>query len=183
MIAPLPGITTLKPGSATLPLPGIDVAVLNECGEPSSSGLLAITFPWPSMLRGVHKDSRRYEETYWKKWGGRYYFTGDGAKRDEEGYFWLMGRVDDVMNVSGHRLGTMEVESAFVDHHSVAEAAVIGVDHAIKGQAIIAFVTLKEGFHSSKHLSEELKQHIVYKIGAIARPEKIIFICDLPKTR
>jgi acetyl-CoA synthetase len=183
MIAPLPGLTALKPGSATLPLPGVNVAVLNEAGEPSSSGLLAITSPWPSMLRGVHKDPKRYEETYWKKWNGRYYFTGDGAKQDSDGYFWLMGRVDDVMNIAGHRIGTMEVESAFVDHRSVAEAAVIGIADPIKGQAIAAFVTLKEGFQSSKELSEELKRHIVSKIGAIARPEKIIFIYDLPKTR
>jgi acetyl-CoA synthetase len=183
MIAPLPGLTPLKPGSATLPLPGVEVAILNEEGNFSSSGLLAITSPWPSMLRGVYKDPKRYEETYWKKWNGRYYFTGDGARQDADGYFWLMGRVDDVMNVSGHRIGTMEVESAFVSHRSVAEAAVIGIAHPIKGQAIAAFVTLKEGFHSSKALSEELKQHIVNTIGGIARPEKIIFIYDLPKTR
>lgn len=183
MIASLPGLIALKPGSATLPLPGVQVAVLNESGECSSSGLLAITSPWPSMLRGVHKDSKRYEETYWKKWNSRYYFTGDGAKQDADGYFWLMGRVDDVMNIAGHRIGTMEVESAFVNHLSVAEAAVIGVDHPIKGQAIAAFVTLREGFHPSKDLAEELKQHIVNKIGVIARPEKIIFIYDLPKTR
>ncbi len=183
MIAPIPGLTALKPGSATLPLPGVDVAILNEQGEHSSSGLLAITSPWPSMLRDVHKDPKRYEDTYWKKWEGRYYFTGDGAKQDVDGYFWLMGRVDDVMNISGHRIGTMEVESAFVDHRSVAEAAVIGISHPIKGQAIAAFVTLKEEFYSSKELEEELKQHIVNKIGAIARPEKIIFIYDLPKTR
>lgn len=183
MIAPLPGLTPLKPGSATLPLPGINIAVLNELGEPSSSGLLAITSPWPSMLRGIHNDSNRYEETYWKKWNGRYYFAGDGAKHDTEGYYWLMGRVDDVMSISGHRIGTMEVESAFVGHLSVAEAAVIGIDHPIKGQAIAAFVTLKEGVKAHPDLAEELKQHIVNKIGAIARPEKIIFIYDLPKTR
>ena len=183
MIAPLPGLVSLKPGSATFPLPGVDVAILNEKGEAASSGLLAITSPWPSMLRGVYKDPKRYEETYWKKWDGRYYFTGDGAKQDEDGYLWLMGRVDDVMNVSGHRLGTMEVESAFVNHLSVAEAAVIGISDPIKGQAIAAFVTLKEGFHPSQDLADELKQHVVQKIGAIARPEKILFIYDLPKTR
>lgn len=183
MIAPLPGITPLKPGSATVPLPGIEVGIFNDAGESSSSGLLAMTSPWPSMLRGIYGDSKRYEETYWKKWNGQYYFTGDGAKQDEEGYFWLMGRVDDVMNISGHRLGTMEVESAFVSHESVAEAAVIGIDHPIKGQAIVAFVTLREGFSQNKDLLDELKQHIVNKIGPIARPEKVIFICDLPKTR
>ncbi len=183
MIAPMPGLTPLKPGSATSPLPGISVAVMNDRGESQVSGLLAITKPWPSMLRGIYKDPARYEATYWNKWNGQYYFTGDGVKRDDEGYYWLMGRVDDVLNVSGHRFGTMELESAFVDHSSVAESAVIGIDHSIKGQAIAAFVTLKEGFTFSEELIEELKQHIVSKIGAIARPDKVIFIYDLPKTR
>jgi acetyl-CoA synthetase len=183
MIAPIPGLTSLKPGSATMPLPGVDVAIFNEAKETSSTGFLALTSPWPSMLRGVHKDPKRYEETYWKKWEGHDYFTGDGAKQDQDGYFWLMGRVDDVINVSGHRIGTMEIESAFVDHPCVAEAAAIGISHPIKGQAIAAFVTLKEGFSPSKDLDEILKQHLVKKIGALAKPEKIIFICDLPKTR
>lgn len=183
MIAPLPGLTHLKPGSATTPLPGVDVEILCEKGVASSSGLLAITSPWPSMLRGIYNDPERYEEVYWRKWGGQYYFTGDEAKKDADGYFWLMGRVDDVMSISGHRIGTMEVESAFVSHPSVAEAAVIGVDHSIKGQAIAAFISLKEGVPPSQELAEELKEHIVRKIGAIARPEKVIFIYDLPKTR
>lgn len=145
MIAPLPGICPLKPGSATFALPGIDVAILNEKGEDTSYGYLAITSPWPSMLRGIYKDRTRYEETYWKKWDKGYYFTGDGAKQDEESYYWLMGRVDDVISVSGHRLGSMEIESALVDYPAVAEAAAIGINHAIKGQAIVAFVSLKEG--------------------------------------
>lgn len=183
MIAPIPGLTSLKPGSATHPLPGIEAALLNEEGEPVSSGNLAIISPWPSMLRGIYNDSKRYEETYWKKWNGRHYFTGDGAKHDEEGYFWIMGRIDDVMNIAGHRIGTMEVESALVDYPSVAEAAVIAISHEIKGQAIAAFVSLKEGVIADQDLNDALKQHVVNKIGAIARPEKIIFIHDLPKTR
>ncbi len=183
MISPLPGLTPLKPGSATLPLPGIEVAILNEEGNPVSSGLLAITSPWPSMLKGIHNNPERYETGYWKKWNGKYYFTGDGAKQDKDGYYWLMGRVDDVMNVSGHRIGTMEVESALVDHPSVAEAAVVGIQHEIKGQGIVAFVILKEGFNPNIEHEDTLKQHVVGKIGALARPEKIIFTRDLPKTR
>ncbi len=183
MIAPIPGQMPLKPGSATHPLPGIDVAIVNEVGEPEDSGYLVITSPWPSMLRGIHGDPQRFRETYWKKFGGKYYFTGDGAKRDPEGYYWLSGRVDDVINVSGHRLGTMEIESALVDYQGVAEAAVIATAHPIKGMGISAFVTLKEKTTHFSELEDILKQHVVKKIGAIARPEKIIFICDLPKTR
>lgn len=180
MIAPLPGVTTLKPGSATFPLPGITVQVLNEKAEKVTSGLLAITEPWPAMMRGIYKDPERYKMTYWSHFDGKYYFTGDGAKIDDEGYFWLLGRVDDVMNISGHRLGTMELESALVDHPSVAEAAVVAVSDEIKGQAIVAFVTLKEGKSASE---EVLKEHVVDQIGAIARPKKILFTRDLPKTR
>lgn len=183
MIAPLPGLTPLKPGSATMPLPGIDAAIVNDEGLAESSGYLAITSPWPSMLRGIHKDPVRYQETYWKKWKGGTYFTGDGAKRDPDGYFWLAGRVDDVINVSGHRLGTMEIESALVDYQAVAEAAVIATSHPITGQAIVAFVTLKEKITPSTDLEDLLKQHVVKKIGAIARPARIIFIGELPKTR
>ncbi|MGE0671346.1 MAG: acetate--CoA ligase [Parachlamydiales bacterium] len=183
MIAPVPGITPLKPGSATRPLPGIDIAVLDEKGEEQSSGFLVVTSPWPSMLRGIHKDQARFKETYWKKWNGQFYFTGDSAKRDEEGYFWLTGRMDDVINVSGHRLGVNEIESALIDHQDVAEAAVIAVSHPIKGQAINAFVNLKEKVVFNPDVEAELKQHVVQKIGAIARPERIIFIGDLPKTR
>lgn len=183
MIAPLPGVTPLKPGSASTPLPGIEMGIFNEQGLPDKKGYLAITSPWPSMLRGIHNDPKRYEETYWKKWDGRYFFTGDGAECDLEGYYWLMGRVDDVLSISGHRIGTMEIESAFVDHLNVAEAAVIGIPDQIKGQSIVAFVSLKEGIQISDEFHDILKSHIVKKIGPIARPERIIFIHDLPKTR
>ena len=198
MITPLPGVTTLKPGSATKPFPGVSAEILNESGQRVAvgGGYAALTKPWPAMLRTIFKDPKRYEETYWSKWGkpgdpsGRPYFTGDGAKRDEEGYFWFLGRVDDVLNVAGHRIGTMEVESALVDHPAVAEAAVVGKNHEIKGQAIAAFVTLKEQV-GARHavplqnniLIQELKDHVAKKIGVIARPDDIIFSADLPKTR
>jgi acetyl-CoA synthetase len=185
MITPLPGVTTLKPGSATKPFPGISAEIRNERGDKIEvgGGLLALTRPWPSMLRGIYGDPERYVRQYWNKWGSGVYVTGDGAKRDADGYYWLLGRVDDVINVAGHRLGTMEVESALVDHPSVAEAAVVGRAHEIKGQAIAAFVTLKEGVHATKDLADDLKEHVVRKIGAIARPEDILFTADLPKTR
>jgi acetyl-CoA synthetase len=186
MITPLPGVTTLKPGSASRPFPGIFAEVRNERGDKVEvgGGLLALTRPWPSMLRGIYGDPDRYVRQYWSKWGPGVYVTGDGAKRDADGYFWLLGRVDDVINVAGHRIGTMEVESALVDHPSVAEAAVVGRAHEIKGQAIAAFVTLKEGVHAqSSSLIDDLKEHVVKKIGAIARPDDILFTVDLPKTR
>jgi acetyl-CoA synthetase len=146
-------------------------------------GLLALTRPWPAMLRGIYGDPDRYVRQYWNKWGPAVYVTGDGAKRDADGNFWLLGRVDDVINVAGHRIGTMEVESALVDHPSVAEAAVVGRAHEIKGQAIAAFVTLKEGKQGSKDHADTLKEHVVKKIGAIAKPDDILFTADLPKTR
>jgi acetyl-CoA synthetase len=185
MISPLPGATTTKPGSATKPLPGIRAEILDASGNKVAhgGGFLAITHPWPSMLRGIWGDEERYVTAYWSKWTNDIYFTGDGAKKDDDGYFWLLGRVDDVMNVAGHRLGTMEVESALVDHHSVVEAAVVGVAHDIKGTGVAAFVTLAGGIKGSTALIEELKNHVVQKIGAIARPEQIIFSADLPKTR
>lgn len=183
LISPIPGIHPLKPGSASLPLPGIDMAIVDEQGNTVSSGYLVITSPWPSMLRGIYKDSKRYEEVYWKKGNNRYYFSGDGAKQDEDGYFWLLGRVDDVINVAGHRIGSAEIESALVEHESVAEAAVVAIHHPIKGQAIIAFTSLKDGFYPAEFLMDSLKQYVVEKIGAIARPEKILFVRDLPKTR
>jgi acetyl-CoA synthetase len=185
MITPLPGITATKPGSATQPFPGIFAEVLTDRGEPVpvGGGLLALTRPWPAMLRGIYGDPDRYVSQYWSRWGNALYFTGDGAKRDDEGYYWLLGRVDDVINVAGHRIGTMEVESALVDHTKVAEAAVVGRGHELKGQAISAFVTVKEGVPLSEILADELKQHVVRKIGAIARPDDIIFAADLPKTR
>jgi len=188
MITPLPGVTTLKPGSATRPFPGISAEIRNERGDRVAvgGGLLALTRPWPSMLRGIYGDPERYVNQYWNKWGHDVYVTGDGAKRDGDGDFWLLGRVDDVINVAGHRIGTMEVESALVDHPSVAEAAVVGRAHEIKGQAIAAFVTLKEGVQTgpqAKDLIESLKDHVVRKIGSIARPDDILFAADLPKTR
>ena len=185
MITPLPGVTHAKPGSASRPFPGIQAEVRTDKGEavPVGGGLLALTRPWPGMLRGIYGDPDRYAKQYWSRWTNDVYFTGDGAKRDADGFFWLLGRVDDVINVAGHRLGTMEVESALVDHARVAEAAVVGRPHEIKGQAISAFVTLKEGGHPSELLIDELKEHVVKKIGAIARPDDVIFAADLPKTR
>jgi acetyl-CoA synthetase len=185
MITPLPGVTTLKPGSATKPFPGIAAEIRTDKGDKIDvgGGLLALTRPWPSMLRGIYGDPDRYVRQYWNKWGPGVYVTGDGAKRDADGFFWLLGRVDDVINVAGHRIGTMEVESALVDHPNVAEAAVVGRAHEIKGQAVAAFVTVKEGVQSSKQLADDLKEHVVKKIGAIARPDDILFAADLPKTR
>ncbi len=182
MITPLPGVTETRPGSATRAFPGISATILSETGEEVPAGYLAITRPWPSMLRTIWGDDTRFRETYWSKWDG-IYFPGDGAKREEDGYFWVLGRVDDVLNVAGHRIGTMEVESALVDHPAVAEAAVVGKSHDVKGQAIAAFVTLKEGRQPSDELAYTLKGHVAEKIGSIARPEDIIFSADLPKTR
>jgi acetyl-CoA synthetase len=186
MITPLPGITTTKPGSATLPFPGIKAELKTDTGdtiEGAAGGLLALTRPWPSMLRGIYGDPDRYVTQYWSRWTPDIYFTGDGAKRDLDGFYWLLGRVDDVLNVAGHRIGTMEVESALVDHPKVAEAAVVGRPHEIKGQAVAAFVTLKEGVHGNESMVSELREHVAKKIGAIARPDDVIFAADLPKTR
>jgi acetyl-CoA synthetase len=184
MITPLPGITATKPGSATKAFPGISAEILDQAGERIGvgGGLLAITKPWPGMLRTIWGDDERFKATYWSRWKD-IYFPGDGAKRDQEGYFWLLGRVDDVLNVAGHRIGTMEVESALVDHPSVAEAAVVGKAHDLKGQAIAAFVTLKAGIAAKDELKDELKRHVAKKIGALARPDDILFSADLPKTR
>lgn len=184
LITPLPGITTLKPGSATLPFPGIEADIVDEKGKTikEGAGYLVIKKPWPSMLRTIYGDPKRYVDQYWSRFPNMY-FTGDGAKRDKDGYFWLLGRVDDVMNVAGHRISTMEVESALVDHPSVAEAAVIGRADELKGQAIVAFTTLKSKIKSSKELIDELRKHVATKIGAIARPDEIIFTAELPKTR
>ncbi len=189
LISPLPGLTKLKPGSATHPFPGISAKIVDESGKEvptGRGGYLVLTEPWPSMLRGIYGDPKRYHEQYWSKFPGLY-FTGDGAKKDKEGNFWLLGRIDDVMNVSGHRVSTMEVESALVDHPAVAEAAVVGKTHDIKGQAIAAFVTLKEGINGEngnrEELGDRLKAHVVKKIGALARPEDIYFSAELPKTR
>ena len=185
MITPLPGMTSTKPGSATLPFPGISAEIRDARGQrvDTGGGLLALPKPWPSMLRGIYGDPERFVKTYFSRWSDGVYFTGDGARRDEDGFYWLLGRVDDVLNVAGHRLGTMEVESALVDHPGVAEAAVVGRPHEIKGQAVAAFVTVKEGVKPSETLIDELKEHVVRKIGAIARPDQILFAADLPKTR
>ena len=185
LITPLPGITALKPGSATKPFPGIIAEIRTAKGDrvAQGGGLLALTKPWPAMLRGIYGDPDRYVAQYWTKWADGAYFTGDGARIDEDGYYWLLGRVDDVLNVAGHRIGTAEVESALVDHPKVAEAAVVGRPHEIKGQALAAFVTLKEGSLPSAALTDELKEHVVRKIGAIARPDQILYAADLPKTR
>ncbi|HEY7878697.1 MAG TPA: acetate--CoA ligase [Gemmatimonadaceae bacterium] len=187
MITPLPGITATKPGSATTPFPGISADLLDTEGTPIpvGGGFLAITRPWPSMLRTIWGDPDRYVETYFSKWPNRpdLYFPGDGAKRDDEGYFWILGRVDDVLNVAGHRIGTMEVESALVSHPAVAESAVVGRHHDLKGQALAAFVTLREGFQPSPELRDELRDHVAEKIGALAKPDDVLFSADLPKTR
>jgi len=182
LITPLPGITSLKPGSATRPFPGIEAEVVDEAGKPTNGGYLVLTKPWPAMLRTIYGDPERYFEQYWKRFPG-VYFTGDGCKKGKDGYFWLLGRVDDVMNVAGHRISTMEEESALVSHPAVAEAAVIGKSHEIKGQAIAAFVTLKSGFQPSAKMVQELRNHVAHKIGSIARPDHVFFTYELPKTR
>ena len=185
LITPLPGITTTKPGSATKPFPGVEVGVYNEAGEevgPGGGGYLVLKRPWPAMLRGIYGDDARYKETYWSKYGD-VYFAGDGARIDSDGDYWLLGRVDDVMNVSGHRISTIEVESALVDHKEVAEAAVAARNDPLTGQAIVAFVTLKGGIEGSVEKLEELRDHVARKIGAIAKPANIVFTPELPKTR
>ncbi|MDE3126875.1 MAG: acetate--CoA ligase [Gemmatimonadota bacterium] len=187
VISPLPGLTATKPGSATRPLPGYQAAMLDSHGKeiPVGGGLLALTYPWPSMLRTIWGDDERYVNTYFTKWPGRpdLYFPGDGVKLDDEGYYVILGRVDDVLNVAGHRIGTMEVESALVEHPAVAEAAVVGKAHELKGQALAAFVTLREGHKPSPALHDELREFVGEKIGAIAKPDDVLFSADLPKTR
>ena len=185
MISPLPGVTACKPGSATTPMPGISMDVVDAEGNsvPEGGGLLVINKPWPSMLRTIWGDHDRYVETYWSRFGKSIYFTGDGAKRDADGYLWILGRVDDVINVAGHRVGTMEVESALVAHDLVTEAACVGVADEVKGQAIAAFVTLREGTESNDKLTSELRAYVGDKIGAIAKPKTILFTAALPKTR
>jgi acetyl-CoA synthetase len=185
MIAPAPGAVPLKPGSATLPLPGIMADIVDVKGAPvenNREGYLIIRHPWPSMIRNIWGDPKRFEEQYWSRVPGSY-FTGDAARRDDDGYYWVLGRVDDVMNVSGHRLSTMEIESALVHHAAVAEAAVVGKPHEITGQAVCAFVTLKKGDWDHDKLGQELRQWVGHEIGAFARPEEIRFTDALPKTR
>ena len=184
MITPLPGVTTTKPGSACFAIPGVYAEVVDDDGNKvtKGGGYLTITHPWPSMLRGIWGDPQRYLDTYWSTYEGRY-FAGDGAKIDEDGYIWLLGRVDDVMNVSGHRISTAEVESSLVDHPSVAEAAVVGATDETTGQAIIGYVILRGGFDSSDELREEIRAHVATKLGPIARPRAVFLVPDLPKTR
>ena len=184
MVSPLPGATITKPGSATFPLPGIEAEVVDDAGErvEHGGGYFTLTRPWPAMLRGIYGDPDRYRDTYWSRFPGRY-FAGDGCKLDADGYVWFLGRVDDVMNVSGHRISTAEVESALVDHPAVAEAAVVGATDAVIGQAIIAYVIVRGTHQSSTELGEELRQHVATKLGPIARPKTVIFTDELPKTR
>ena len=184
MITPMPGVTTTKPGSATHAIPGVVVEVVDDAGNKveRGGGYLTITEPWPSMLRGIWGDPERYKETYWSEYPDRY-FAGDGAKIDDDGYLWLLGRVDDVMNVSGHRISTTEVESALVDHSSVAEAAVVGATDDTTGQAIVGYCILRGGNEPSDELREEIRQHVATKLGAIARPKAVVLVPDLPKTR
>src|SRR6202050_4616302 len=185
MISPVPGAIATKPGSATRPLPGIAADVVTRDGKPvaaNQGGYLVVKRPWPGMLRTIFRDPERYKSAYFSQIDGMY-FTGDGARRDQDGYFWIMGRVDDVINVSGHRLGTMEIESALVSHPTVAEAAVVGRPDEMKGQAVVAFVTLEGGRHSDAKLREELRQHVVKEIGALRRPDELRFTDSLPKTR
>jgi len=184
MITPLPGVTTTKPGSATFPLPGISVELVDDHGQPiaTGGGYLTVTKPWPSMLRGIWGDPERYFDTYWSTYEGRY-FAGDGCKVDDDGYFWLLGRVDDVMNISGHRVSTTEVESALVDHPAVAEAAVVGATDPLTGQAIIGYVIVRGGVDVTPALIEEIRQHVATKIGPTARPKAVFVVPDLPKTR
>jgi acetyl-CoA synthetase len=184
LISPMPGATPAKPGSATRPLPGVAADVVDDAGNSVAvgKGFLVITQPWPAMMRTLYKDPERYQENYWSRFPGKY-FTGDAATRDEDGYIWCLGRVDDVINVSGHRLSTMEVESSLVRHASVAEAAVVGAPHELKGQAIHAFVTLKKDATMGDGVSQELREWVAHEIGALARPERIHFVMSLPKTR
>jgi acetyl-CoA synthetase len=185
LITPLPGVTTVKPGSATRPFPGLDAAVYDEQGNevgPGGGGYLVLRRPWPAMLRGIHRDHDRYVQTYWSRFPG-VYFAGDGARIDRDGDFWLLGRVDDVMNISGHRISTIEVESALVDHHAVAEAAVCGRADSLTGQAIVAYVTLRGGREGTVEMLDELRDHVAKVIGPIAKPANIVFTPELPKTR
>ena len=186
MISPLPGVTTLKPGSATFPLPGIEAGLYDEEGneiEGAGRGNLVLKKPWPGMLRTLYEDPERYQETYWGRYGGDVYFAGDGAERDEDGYYTIIGRVDDVMNVSGHRISTAEVESALVAHSAVAEAAVVGKHDEDKGQAIFAYVILEGDRETSQELMQELRNQVRQEIGPTARPDKVMAVDDLPKTR
>jgi acetyl-CoA synthetase len=186
LITPLPGIISLKPGSATLPFPGIEADVVDEAGETvglGGGGYLVLRHPWPAIARTIWGDPDRYVQTYFSQYGPEVYVAGDGARRDEDGYFWLLGRIDDVMNIAGHRLSTFEIESALVDDEKVAEAAVVSRPDEIKGEGIVAFVTLKSGYEGDDAMLAELREHVSKVIGPIAKPDDIIFTPDLPKTR
>jgi acetyl-CoA synthetase len=186
LITPLPGITTLKPGSATFPFPGIQADVVDAAGNSvglGGGGFLVLRHPWPAIARTIWGDPDRYVQTYFSQYGPDVYVAGDGARRDDEGYFWLLGRIDDVMNIAGHRLSTFEIESALVDDEKVAEAAVVSKPHDIKGEGIVAFVTLKSGYEGDDAMLSELREHVSKVIGPIAKPDDIIFTPDLPKTR
>ena len=185
MIAPLPGAIPTKPGSATLPFFGVDPAVVDAEGKevpPNVGGKLIVRQPWPAMLRSIYGDKARYKKQYWSEYKDNY-FTGDGARRDKDGYFWIVGRIDDVLNVAGHRLGTSEIESALVSHSKVAEAAAVGRPDEVKGQSLVVFVTLKGGVAPTSSLKEELRAHVGHHIGAIAKPDEVRFAEALPKTR
>jgi acetyl-CoA synthetase len=188
MISPLPGVTATKPGSAQVPIPGISVEIVNEAGQRISSGggYLTVTEPWPSMLRGIWKDPERFKQTYWSQYPGKY-FAGDGAMLDDDGDIWILGRVDDVMNVSGHRLSTSEIESALVSHPFVAEAAVVGATDETTGQAVVAFVILRadqvDKAGSDSEVATVLREHVSKQIGPIAKPRQIMVVAELPKTR
>jgi acetyl-CoA synthetase len=185
MIAPMPGLTPLKPGSGTRPFFGVVAKVVDEKGREvprNTGGKLVITKPWPSMLRTLWGDDARYQKAYWSEYPG-VYFTGDGARQDKDGYFWIVGRIDDVLNISGHRIGTAEIESALVSHPSVAEAAAVGRPDELKGSALVVFVTLKAGIKTSDALKEELRNHVGREIGSLAKPDSIRFAVALPKTR
>jgi acetyl-CoA synthetase len=185
MISPLPGITTTKPGSATVPLPGVTAAIFDAEGSEieEGGGTLVLTSPWPAMARTLYGEPERFVETYWQRYGPSTYLVGDAARRDEDGYFWIVGRIDDVINVSGHRLSTMEVESALVSHEGVAEAAVIGVPDESTGQAIVAFVTPQDGVEAGEQFTAALREHVAERIGKLARPKRVYYTEDLPKTR
>jgi acetyl-CoA synthetase len=185
MISPLPGITATKPGSATVPLPGIEATVFDDAGEEiaEGEGLLVLRRPWPGMLRTLYREGERFVETYFSRFGPETYLVGDAARRDEDGYLWVLGRIDDVINVSGHRLSTAEVESAIVSHPKVAEAAVIGQSDEDTGQAICAFVTLEGDHEGTEEMIAELREHVAERIGKLARPKRMIWSGDLPKTR
>jgi len=187
MISPLPGVTVAKPGSATRPLPGVGADVVTEAGESvpnGSGGFLVLTEPWPSMTRGIWGDPERFKDTYWSRYAEQgFYFAGDGAKKDEDGDIWMLGRVDDVMNVSGHRISTTEVESALVSHPAVAEAAVAAASDPTTGQAIVAFVILRSEYQEQDGLVKVLRDHVATEIGPIAKPRQIMIVPELPKTR